>query len=43
MSGSDDNTLKVWSAVTGKVSFFIYLNLYLFEGPYIIYNNIDSI
>ncbi len=22
VSGSDDNTLKVWSAVTGKVSFF---------------------
>lgn len=23
VSGSDDNTLKVWSAVTGKVSLFL--------------------
>lgn len=37
VSGSDDNTLKVWSAVTGKVSLttfllflFIYLSHYLF-------------
>ncbi len=30
VSGSDDNTLKVWSAVTGKVSFgFIYIFIYL--------------
>ncbi len=30
VSGSDDNTLKVWSAVTGKVSFvLIYICIYL--------------
>lgn len=26
VSGSDDNTLKVWSATTGKVNFEVYSN-----------------
>ena len=26
VSGSDDNTLKVWSAITGKVLIFAYLH-----------------
>jgi WD40 repeat protein len=27
VSGSDDNTLKVWSATTGKVNFLILLSI----------------
>lgn len=31
VSGSDDNTLKVWSAVTGKVSLlFMFFSFFLF-------------
>lgn len=49
VSGSDDNTLKVWSAVTGKVSFFIFFYLkdlieVIIYWYYIsIYNDIDNI
>ena len=31
VSGSDDNTLKVWSATTGKVSIIIIIIIFFFH------------
>lgn len=36
VSGSDDNTLKVWSAVTGKVRFYSFIYLFSFKSKVII-------
>lgn len=38
VSGSDDNTLKVWSAITGKVNCIHFVVLFFSNLIYVIYS-----